>query len=71
MTTTQITRGATVVARTAFGNEVRRRALGGPEMSDFLIVKLVTEEEWNQAKIEGREPSWVPWPAEDVFPIES
>lgn len=34
----------------------------------FPIVWISTEEEWNLARQEQREPDAVPWPAEDVRP---
>lgn len=70
MDTLTIAAGTLVEARTAFGNVVRRRAVGSPEMSDFVIVKLSTEEEWATALREGRDPAWVPWPIEDVSVVE-
>ena len=70
MDTVAISAGMKVMARTAFGNVVERRAVGSPEMSDFVIVRLVREEEWQAALSEGREPVSVPWPAEDVWLAE-
>jgi hypothetical protein len=70
MTTTTIRPGALVEVRTAFGNVLRRRAVTGPEMSDFLIVRVCTEDEWEAAEEAGRKPSTTPWPAEDVWPVE-
>jgi hypothetical protein len=55
----------------AFGERKLRRALSGVEVEghDFPIVWLVSEEEWETAQAEGREPEGrVPWPAEDVTP---
>ena len=68
-TTATIKRGDVISARTAFDNMVRRRAVSEPVMSDFLIVRVCTEEEWARAEAEGREPVTVPWPAEDVHPL--
>ncbi len=62
--------GDIVEARTAFDHWVRRRATTEPYMSDFLIVRLCTEEEWSEALVAGREPRSVPWPAEDVHPCQ-
>ena len=42
MTTLTVRTGTVVTARTARGNYVTRVAVGPPEMSDFLIVKLTT-----------------------------
>jgi hypothetical protein len=70
MVTRTIEAGTLVEARTAYGNVVRRRALGPASMSDFLIFRLATEDEWVAAQNEGREPDWTPWPAEDVWAVE-
>lgn len=68
-TTTAIATGASVLARTAFGEELPRVAVGAPERGhDFLVVRVCTEKEWAEAASEGREPSSTPWPAEDVRP---
>jgi len=62
-----IQRGDLVIAVDAEGDELPRRALGGPEDgTNFLVVWVCREEEWHAAQREGREPDGVPWPAEDV-----
>ena len=62
-----IQRGDLVIAVDAEGDELPRRALGGPEDgANFLVVWVCREEEWHAAQREGREPDGVPWPAEDV-----
>jgi hypothetical protein len=59
--------GSTVLARTAFGDELVRIALTGVEMGrDFPVVWVVVPYEWEIAQGEGREPDATPWPAEDV-----
>lgn len=64
---TSIKPGDKVIARTAFDRQVVRRAVTEAVMgSDFLIVRVSTEQEWEDAQAEGREPHSVPWPAEDV-----
>jgi hypothetical protein len=63
--------GSTVLARTAFGDELTRIAQTGVEMGrDFLVVWVTVPQEWEKAQAEGREPDSVPWPAEDVRPAE-
>lgn len=69
MTTTTVEPGAVVTVRTAFGNEVRKRATTGVVMgADFLVVRVCSEEEWELAQAENRAPNTTPWPAEDVWP---
>jgi len=52
------------------GNRLRRRALGGVVPGyDFPVVWITSEEEWEAAQAEGRDPEGVPWPAEDVRPL--
>lgn len=69
MTTVTVEPGSVVVVRTAFGNEVRKRAATGVVMgADFLVVRVCSEDEWGLAQAEGREPNTTPWPAEDVWP---
>ena len=61
--------GQKVLARSAFGEQLPRRAASGPtEGVDFLVVWVCSEEEWMAAEQEGREPDALPWPAEDVQP---
>jgi hypothetical protein len=56
-----------VTAVDAEGEELPRRALGGPEMGqNFRVVWVCREEEWHAAMRDGRLPDGVPWPAEDV-----
>lgn len=66
MTNASILPGDRVLARTAFDEWLPRRAVTGPFMSDFLIVRLCTEDEWSKALSEARDPRSTPWPAEDV-----
>jgi hypothetical protein len=67
MADVRIERGDQVLARTAFDEQVTRRALSGPIMgSDFVVVPVCTEEEWRAAEDEDRDPRPTPWPAEDV-----
>lgn len=64
---TAIAPGMKVLARSAFGEELPRRALSGPQRGvDFMVVLVCTEEEWTAAEAEGRDPDGTPWPAEDV-----
>jgi hypothetical protein len=64
-----IERGDLVVAVDAAGEELPRRALGGPiQGQNFEVVWVCREEEWHMALREGREPDGVPWPVEDVRP---
>lgn len=52
------------------GNQLRRRAIGGVTPGhDFPVVWITSEEEWEAARAEGRDPEAVPWPAEDVHPL--
>lgn len=66
-TAEHITPGTHVLARDAFGQLLKRRAVSGPVQGhDFEVVWVCREEEWEAAQAEGREPDAVPWPAEDV-----
>jgi hypothetical protein len=59
--------GSKVLARSAYGDLLPRRALTGVVMGrDFQVVLVCSEEEWDAAQAEGREPEGIPWPAEDV-----
>jgi len=60
-----------VLARTASGSVLTRRAITGTVMGDdFPVVWICREEEWEAANREGRSPEGVPWPAEAVRPAE-
>jgi hypothetical protein len=59
--------GSRVLARSAFDELLERRALTGVQPGhDFPVVWVCSEEEWQDAQAEGREPEGLPWPAEDV-----
>jgi hypothetical protein len=59
--------GSKVLARSAFGDLLPRRAVTGVVMGrDFQVVLVCSEEEWEAAEAEGREPDGIAWPAEDV-----
>lgn len=63
----KINPGDLVVARSAFGERLDRRALTGRvDGKEFAVVWVCREDEWAAAQLEGREPEGVPWPAEDV-----
>ena len=67
---TIVTRGSKVLARSASGRQLEKRALTGVTMgSDFEVVWVVRPDEWDLAIAENREPEAVPWPAEDVLPV--
>ncbi len=67
----EINPGDRVLARTAFGELVPRRAITGPVMGDdFMIVRVCAEAEWTAAQVEGRDPVGTPWPVEDVLPAQ-
>ncbi len=62
--------GQQVVVVDAFGTRtVRRATTGVVEGHDFSLVRVCTEEEWQEAEREQREPNAVPWPVEDVTPL--
>lgn len=68
----QVSPGDRVLARTAFGDEVERRAATGVQRGDkFPVVWICTEEEWKNAQAEGREPQADPWPVEYVRVVEA
>lgn len=59
--------GNHLLARTATGKKVPRRAVSGVvNGDDFLVVWVCGEEEYEEAQREGREPDAVPWPANAV-----
>ena len=67
----EIERGEAVAVRTAFGTQLERVATTGVEKGhDFPVVWVATREDWDAAVAEGREPDALPWPAEDVLPVE-
>lgn len=54
--------------RTAFGNEVVKRALSGIDSGGrFAIVMVCSESEWNSSSDEKRTPVGTPWPSDDVW----
>jgi hypothetical protein len=63
--------GTRVTALDAFGHQLKRRAVSPVTMGhDFPVVWVAREDEWQAAQSEGRDPEAVPWPAEDVTPVE-
>lgn len=69
---TQVKVGDFVIVRDMHGHELRKRACSTVVAgSDFPVVWECREEEWNAAQAEGRQPAAMPWPAEDVRPMES
>jgi hypothetical protein len=59
--------GSRVLARSAFDELLERRAITGVQPGhDFLVVWVCSEQEWQDARSEGRQPEGLPWPAEDV-----
>jgi hypothetical protein len=67
-----VTVGARVSVLTATGDRVPRRALTGVQQGhSFSVVWACREDEWAAAEAEGREPVGVPWPAEDVEPLDA
>ena len=59
--------GDRLLARTAKGTKVPRRAVSGVQDGDaFPVVWVCGEEEFEKAQTEGREPDAVPWPANAV-----
>jgi hypothetical protein len=60
-----------LMVRTAFGDEVERRAISGIDQGDrFPVVWVATEEEWTLARSERRQARGEPWPADAVRVIE-
>lgn len=69
---TAIAPGDRVIARSADNQLLERRAVTGVVMGeDFPIVWVCREEKWEAANAAGHEPEGVPWPAEDVKPLEA
>jgi hypothetical protein len=63
----KIERGDLVVAHAADGRDRTLRALGGPMAGgDFGVVWACSLAEWDRAEAEGRSPSGIPWPLDDV-----
>jgi uncharacterized protein YcnI len=59
--------GSRVLARSAFDELLERRAITGVQPGhNFPVVWVCSEQEWQAAHAEGREPEGLPWPAEDV-----
>jgi len=62
--------GDRVLALNARGERGERVALSEVVPGhDFPVVWICRPEEWEAARLEGREPEGVPWPAEDVTPV--
>ncbi len=62
--------GSHVIATDAFGRELDRVAISGPERgADFPVIWVCRPEEWTLAQEEGRAPNGVPWPIEDVSAV--
>lgn len=67
----EIERGDYLLARTARGERVPRRAVTGVEPGDtFPVVWVCSEEEYESANRRGVEPDAVPWPANAVEKVE-
>jgi hypothetical protein len=63
--------GSHVLARSASGELLERRAITGPVAGeDFRVVWVCRDEEWEEARADGREPDGIPWPAGDVKAAE-
>lgn len=55
--------GDVVEVTTASGDQIRMRALGGPEQgSDFLVLWVCVEAEYERSERAGDEPDGIPWP---------
>ena len=62
--------GTPVLAKTAEGHELPRRAVTEIiEGEDFPVVWITTDDEWEAAEAQARRPEAWPWPAEDVKPL--
>lgn len=71
MSTPAITPGDPIIVLNAYGQREPRRAITGVVAGlDFPVVWACREEEWSAAHSEGRDPQGVPWPAEDVHPVQ-
>jgi len=68
MSMVEVRPGDTVVVVNAFGQRDQRRALSGVELEghDFPVIWVCSNDEWQLATAEDREPEGVPWPADDV-----
>jgi hypothetical protein len=67
----QLEPGTRVTTRTAFGTDVEQVAVTGVvQGADFLVVWVCSHDEWEAASRGGRAPNAIPWPAEDVTPIQ-
>lgn len=63
----EISPGDRLLARTATGTKVPRRAVSAIQAGDdFPVVWVCAEAEYENAAQEGREPDAVPWPANAV-----
>lgn len=67
VTLVTLNRGQRVKVKTAFGDYREKRAVTGKLRGEsFYVVYLCSDEEWNKAIQESREPISSPWPAEDI-----
>jgi hypothetical protein len=68
---TDIKKGSRVLARTSSDRLIERRATTGVvDGSDFPVVWICPEQEWQEALVSGREQDSVPWPAWAVQAVE-
>lgn len=60
-----------VVRTEAFGGSLheRRAITSVVEGRDFPVVWVCSEQEWDLARAQGRDPEGIPWPAENVEPV--
>lgn len=59
--------GMRVRVRDSLGRAHTKIAVSAPTQGlDGEIVRACRPEEWEEARVAGREPVSVPWPAEDV-----
>ena len=55
--------GQRVVAITSAGREIERRAASTSVPGErFRVVRICSDEEWEAAQLEGREPKASAWP---------
>ena len=62
--------GQRVTVRTSGDRFINKRAVTPVvEGTDFPVVWVCREEEWEAARTEGREPHATPWPASAIQPL--
>lgn len=63
----ELTKGQAIKVRTAYGDRVPMRVVGGPELGhDFEIVWVCTDDDYNASHGNPSEEDLIPWPTSAI-----